>query len=598
MSELRNVSANSTEITISQQSKGTVNLNNAEWLFEDTTETELVQLALKAGVVDGINDNTIDENDIKILEKDYGLKLKTENSDKAESLSELGITELLVTAEREIEVTPNTSDVNKLTDQDYLDNIDALSAEIERLDAEIEGQKVTLAQKQEELEEAKARLKQQQADLEELNEQYKAKQDNYEEITASINSATSELESNAKSEQQQAIYQAMNDYNQAEDGPWGEYLEKKLSKLGGGGGRLSSLIETLSGQSSDLATELGSLQTRIFNQQNTVNAQTRLVENMELEISNLESSIQLNEATRAELSEKIISAIMNSISDEEKALVEANNIDLSEKFADGSPKYIFAMGKEDGKYHIYEMDECGTSATSLARKYASGGGFDIIKNGNGYIRNFEKLDDDGGQKVFYTNSNGTAGSFNACYCTSSPLSFDLNGDGVKTSDKIIQYDIDGDGILDNINDSADGILVFDKDGDGISGKDGSECFGDNTDIDGNGTKDGYKDGFEALKSFALSAGVINGADDMVIDADDIKFLEENFGFKMKTGGYNSEAVSLLDLGISEINLARTNDTAMNDDFDGQGNQLMTQDGATFVQNGETKDYADIWHKKH
>ena len=147
-------------------------------------------------------------------------------------------------------------------------------------------------------------------------------------------------------------------------------------------------------------------------------------------------------------------------------------------------------------------------------------------------------------------------------------------------------------------DSADGVLVFDSDGDGISGEDGSECFGDNTDIDGDGKKDGYKDGFEALKSFALKAGVINGEDDMVIDENDIKYLEENFGFKMKAGGYNSEAQSLLDLGITEINLAKTDETTMNDDFDGQHNQLMTQQGATFKQNGETKEYADIWHRKY
>ena len=111
--------------------------------------------------------------------------------------------------------------------------------------------------------------------------------------------------------------------------------------------------------------------------------------------------------------------------------------------------------------------------------------------------------------------------------------------------------------MDKINNSADAVLVFDKDGDGISGADGSECFGDNTDIDGDGTKDGYKDGFEALKALAAEAGVVNGADDMVIDADDIKLLEEQYGLKIKTEGYNSEAQSLLDIGITEINLANT-----------------------------------------
>ena len=159
------------------------------------------------------------------------------------------------------------------------------------------------------------------------------------------------------------------------------------------------------------------------------------------------------------------------------------------------------------------------------------------------------------------------------------------------------FDIDGDGFMDLINDSADGILVFDNDGDGISGEDGSECFGDNTDIDGDGKKDGYKDGFEALKAFALKEGLINGLDDNMLDENDIRFLEENYGFKIKINGYNSEEQSLLDLGITQINLAQTDETTLIDNFDGNGNQLMRQEGATFIQNGEVKEYADIWHKK-
>lgn len=152
--------------------------------------------------------------------------------------------------------------------------------------------------------------------------------------------------------------------------------------------------------------------------------------------------------------------------------------------------------------------------------------------------------------------------------------------------------------MDKINNSADAVLVFDKDGDGISGADGSECFGDNTDIDGDGTKDGYKDGFEALKALAAEAGVVNGADDMVIDADDIKLLEEQYGLKIKTEGYNSEAQSLLDIGITEINLANTDETTLIDNFDDMGNQIMYQEGATFKIDGEEREYADIWHRKY
>ena len=194
-------------------------------------------------------------------------------------------------------------------------------------------------------------------------------------------------------------------------------------------------------------------------------------------------------------------------------------------------------------------------------------------------------------------SNAAFGATYKNYCTSSPLSLDLNNDGIKTSQSVINFDIDGDGFMDRINDSADAVLVFDNDGDGISGEDGSECFGDNTDLDGNNKKDGYKDGFEALKALARKEGLINGIDDNMLDENDIKFLEITHGFKIKANGYNSEAQSLLDLGITQINLATTDETTLIDNFDGRGNQLMKQEGATFIQNGVEKEYADLWHKK-
>ena len=83
----------------------------------------------------------------------------------------------------------------------------------------------------------------------------------------------------------------------------------------------------------------------------------------------------------------------------------------------------------------------------------------------------------------------------------------------------------------------------------------------------------------------------------MVDEKDIKYLEENYGFKIKANGYTSEAQSLLDLGITQINLATTDETTLYDNFNGRGNQLTTQEGATFIQNGEEKEYADIWHKK-
>ena len=117
------------------------------------------------------------------------------------------------------------------------------------------------------------------------------------------------------------------------------------------------------------------------------------------------------------------------------------------------------------------------------------------------------------------------------------------------------------------------------------------------DLDGDGKADGFKDGFEALKALATDAGLINGKDDNVLDENDLAVLEKDYGLKMKANGYNSEAQSLADLGITEINLAQTDSTTLTDDFDGNGNQLMQQEGATFILNGEEMEYADIWHSK-
>jgi hypothetical protein len=172
----------------------------------------------------------------------------------------------------------------------------------------------------------------------------------------------------------------------------------------------------------------------------------------------------------------------------------------------------------------------------------------------------------------------------------SPLTFDLNGDGVKTSDKMTQYDIDGDGTVDNINDVADGTLTI------RGGATGKDLFGNNTDLDGDGKADGFKNGFDALKTLALQEGLIDGKKDMVLDASDLALLQKKYQLAMKTAGYNSKNENLGDLGIGEINLGKTNATQTAQNFDGQGNDLMTQEGSTFTLNGKTQDYADVWHQ--
>lgn len=57
--------------------------------------------------------------------------------------------------------------------------------------------------------------------------------------------------------------------------------------------------------------------------------------------------------------------------------------------------------------------------------------------------------------------------------------------------------------------------------------------------------------------------------------------------------YNGESKTLSSLGITQINLSQSNETSLNKNFDGQQNDLMTQDGATFVANGKTQQYADL-----
>ena len=300
-------------------------------------------------------------------------------------------------------------------------------------------------------------------------------------------------------------------------------------------------------------------------------------------------------------------SIMSMVSDEEKAIIEEEGIDLTEKNSDGSAKYIIAQGGTSSTdYHVYEVDSSG-NGSSLARKYAEDEGYDIVEEGYGNIYDASNEDYDDcyyAEREVYNvtgvcedTGDVTMECSTKDYATASPLSFDLEGDGVKTSDELIRYDIDGDGEMDTINDSADAILVFDADGDGISGEDGSECFGDNTDLDGDGKADGYKDGFEALKALADQEGLVDGVYDTTLDEEDLKVLEEKYGLQIKTDGYNSEASSLFDAGITEINLSTTDETTLHKNFDGKQNDIMTQEGATFVVNGEEREYADIWHAK-
>ena len=560
------------------------------------------------------------------------------------------------------EGTEKAKDDTALSDKEVSgleDEVKALKAEIAALDkrieeskAELEKKEKELAAKKDELDEAKATLEAEKLVLDNLQKEYEKNKDEYDSIQEAIQEATKSLEEDMKEKQQAAINKALAEYNEEEDGSWNNYLQGKLEGVVESSA-LSSLIDTLSSKETSVLKTLGKLQIDITAQTAKVQSAERNVTNLQTqydtlntEVETLKTNIAADEASKdtksTELGEKTakleaarktvdvktdagaytskttpegedklvedkkLEDLKAMISPEEYALVEEMGVDLFEKLENGEPRYIFAPGANDNKYHIYDMSGKLTSAgdNSLVRLHYgyTEESYKIIACGNGGITpgTWSKLGTctQDGKQVFYADDCGTVKTYQACYQTWSPLSLDLNGDGVQTSDEIVEFDIDGDGVLDKINNSADGVLVFDKDGDGISGEDGTECFGDGTDLDGDGVKDGYKDGFEALKAFAEREGLINGEDDMVLDENDIKYLEENFGFGIKAGGYTDETRTLTELGITEINLAKTDKTNLEDNFDGKGNQLMTQEGATFVQNGETKEYADIWHRKH
>ena len=490
------------------------------------------------------------------------------------------------------------TDIDKQIEQ-YETQIAKLEQQIQEYETQIENLNTQLEAEKANLEAINQNLTTSQAELEELQAQYSAKEAEYAQINAAIEQATNEAEAEAAQKQQAAIFEAMANYNEEEDGDYNTYMQEADNSI-------STLLTGLSSQSKSLAAELGNLKMNISAktaevqnfQAQAATAQANIT-SLEGQISSVETLKATAEVEKTETQDKISNVLLSQLSEGEKELIEKYDIDLTEKLEDGSPRYIFAKA-EDGNYHVYDMVPTDGYYKSLARKYLGYSSYNIIPCGSGemYTDQYNEITDgSGGKKVYYMNCCGEIGSKQACYQTCSPLSFDLNGDGVKTSDELIQYDIDGDGKLDTINDSADAILVFDADGDGISGEDGSECFGDNTDLDGDGVADGYKDGFEALKALANKEGLVNGIDDNTLDENDLKILEEKYGLQIKTDGYNSEASSLFDAGITEINLATTDETTLHKNYDGQYNDLMTQEGATFVVNGEEREYADIWHAK-
>ncbi len=213
------------------------------------------------------------------------------------------------------------------------------------------------------------------------------------------------------------------------------------------------------------------------------------------------------------------------------------------------------------------------------------------------IRNLHIIYDQNGKAVPVTN-NDTTGygygynpytpppEYNVKYKTNSPLVFDLNGDGIQTTQQNRLFNIDGRGgdeLISSLG-ADDGTLVFDGDGDGRFGESGLELFGNNTDLNGDGQADGFGNGFEALGGFATQALGAGAVADGRLDANEIRQLDAA-GLRMDVNG---QLHSLRQLGITGINLNFNNSSQV----DAFGNQFRQQ--SSFERNGRQQSLIDIW----
>jgi hypothetical protein len=180
----------------------------------------------------------------------------------------------------------------------------------------------------------------------------------------------------------------------------------------------------------------------------------------------------------------------------------------------------------------------------------------------------------------------------------SPLVMDLEGTGLKIRHAhLVAVDVDGDGQREVVTDlePSMGLLLFNADGSELAG-----AFGDNTDLSAYGVEtpvEGFADGFAALRALCEHLGLVKGRGAMSLDADAIAFLEREVGLRVRLGGVRGEDErSLTELGITRFDLGdeRHVDLLSLSEKDAFGNRMMRQRGATFVIQGQVREYADLW----
>ena len=160
-----------------------------------------------------------------------------------------------------------------------------------------------------------------------------------------------------------------------------------------------------------------------------------------------------------------------------------------------------------------------------------------------------------------------------------PLVINLNGTVADVSDQTFFFDIDGDGILDEVNQlgSGSGFLALDKNGDGVI-NDGSELFGTTS---GNGFKD-------------LAQYDDDG--DGWIDEDDAIWAMLKIWCKDENG--NDVLYSLADLGVGAICLQNVNTEFTQQAQDGSAKDIIRNTGVFLYENGNVGTVQHVDMVKH